>query len=100
MKVGIAGFSSSGKSTMFHWLTAVAPDPAASQRGQVGMAKVPDARLDWLSDHFHPKKTTPATLEILDTPGLLLTETERRLLVEAIKSALLPVTHTIKIAAE
>src|SRR5438046_8765100 len=78
MKVGIAGFSSSGKSTVFHWLTAVAPDPAASQRGQVGMAKVPDERLDWLSDHFHPKKTTPATLEILDTPSLLLTETERR----------------------
>src|SRR5260370_19260074 len=51
---------------------------SASQRGQVGMAKVPDERLDWLSDHFHPKKTTPATLEILDTPGLLLTETERR----------------------
>ena len=78
MKVGIAGFSSSGKSTVFHWLTEVAPDPAASQRGQVGMAKVPDERLDWLSDHFHPKKTTPATLEILDTPGLLLTEMERR----------------------
>jgi ribosome-binding ATPase YchF (GTP1/OBG family) len=74
MKVGIAGFAGSGKSTVFHWLTGVRPDPAAGQRGQVGMAKVPDDRLDWLSAHFRPKKTTPATVEFLDTPGLLATE--------------------------
>ena len=74
MKVGIAGFAGSGKSTVFRWLTGVRPDPAASQRGQVGIAKVPDQRLDWLSTHFKPKKTTPATLEFLDTPGLIPTE--------------------------
>jgi ribosome-binding ATPase YchF (GTP1/OBG family) len=71
MKVGIAGFSGSGKSTVFHWLTGVKPDPAKANAGQVGMAKVPDERLDWLSAHFRPKKTTPATIEFLDTPGLL-----------------------------
>jgi ribosome-binding ATPase YchF (GTP1/OBG family) len=38
------------------------------------VAKIPDARLTWLSEHFKPKKTTPATLEFLDTPGLLPTE--------------------------
>src|SRR5437667_3638878 len=74
MKVGIAGFAGSGKSTVFHWLTGVKPDPAASQRGQIGMARVPDERLDWLAAHFQPKKTTPATIEFLDTPGLLATE--------------------------
>src|SRR5437016_6317016 len=74
MKVGIAGFSSSGKSTVFHWLTGVKPDPAKASAGQVGMAKVPDERLDWLSAQFKPKKTTPATIEFLDTPGLLPTE--------------------------
>jgi ribosome-binding ATPase YchF (GTP1/OBG family) len=71
MKVGIAGFAGCGKSTVFHWLTGVKPDPAAGQRGQVGVAKVPDERLDWLSDQFKPKKTTAATIEFLDTPGLL-----------------------------
>jgi ribosome-binding ATPase len=71
MKIGIAGFAGSGKSTVFHWLTGVKPDPAASQRGQVGMAKIPDERLDWLSAQFDPKKTTPATIEFLDTPGLM-----------------------------
>ena len=74
MKVGLAGFAGSGKSTVFQWLTNVKPDPAASQRGQVGVAKIHDARLDWLSAHFKPKKTTPATLELVDTPGLLLAE--------------------------
>jgi ribosome-binding ATPase YchF (GTP1/OBG family) len=74
MKVGIAGFSSSGKSTIFHWLTEVKPDPSKANTGQVGMAKVPDERLDWLSNHFRPKKTTPATIEFLDTPGLMPAE--------------------------
>jgi ribosome-binding ATPase YchF (GTP1/OBG family) len=74
MKVGIAGFSGSGKSTVFQWLTGVKPDPAKAQHGQLGIARVPDERLDWLSAHFKPKKTTPATLEFLDTPGLLLSE--------------------------
>src|SRR5205823_6561840 len=77
MKVGIAGFAGSGKSTVFHWLTGVKPDPAASQRGQLGMAKLTDERLDWLSGQFRPRKTTPATIEFLDTPGLL-TPDERR----------------------
>src|SRR5262245_24211448 len=74
MKVGIAGFSGCGKSTVFHWLTGARPDPAKAQFGQVGMARVPDDRLDWLSAQFQPKKTTPATIEFLDTPGLLLGE--------------------------
>jgi ribosome-binding ATPase YchF (GTP1/OBG family) len=74
MKVGIAGFAGAGKSTIFHWLTGVRPDPAKANAGQVGIAKVPDERLDWLSAHFDPKKTTPATIEFLDTPGLLPTE--------------------------
>jgi ribosome-binding ATPase YchF (GTP1/OBG family) len=74
MKVGIAGFAGSGKSTVFHWLTGARPDPAKSQHGQLGVAKIADERLTWLSQLFRPKKTTPATLEFLDTPGLLPTE--------------------------
>lgn len=74
MKVGIGGYSGSGKSTVFQWLTGAKPDPAAMQRGQVAVAKVPDDRLAWLSNHFKPKKTTAATIEFLDTPGLITTE--------------------------
>ncbi len=74
MKVGIAGFAGSGKSTVFQWLTGVRPDPAKAQSGQSGNAKLPDERLDWLSAKFHPKKTTPASMDFLDTPGLMPTE--------------------------
>jgi ribosome-binding ATPase len=74
MKVGIAGFSGSGKSTVFHWLTGAKPDPSKAQHGQLGVAKIADERLSWLSGIFKPKKTTPATLEFLDTPGLLADE--------------------------
>jgi ribosome-binding ATPase YchF (GTP1/OBG family) len=74
MKVGIVGFAGSGKSTVFQWLTGAKPDPARSQLGQTGNAKIPDPRLDWLSAQFHPRKTTPAALDFLDTPGLLPTE--------------------------
>jgi ribosome-binding ATPase YchF (GTP1/OBG family) len=74
MKVGTAGFAGSGKGTVFQWLTGVKPDPAKSQVGQPGAAKVPDERLDWLSAKFRPKKTTPAELLFLDTPGLPPTE--------------------------
>src|SRR4051812_33621109 len=71
MKVGLVGFSGSGKSTVFQWLTGARPDPAKAQMGQSGNAKIPDPRLDLLSARFQPRKTTPAALDFLDTPGLL-----------------------------
>jgi ribosome-binding ATPase YchF (GTP1/OBG family) len=74
MKVGIVGFAGSGKSTVFHWLTGARPDPGKSQTGQTGNAKVPDPRLDLLSARFQPRKTVPAAIDFLDTPGLLPTE--------------------------
>jgi hypothetical protein len=74
MKVGLVGYAGSGKSTVFQWLTGVAPDPAAQNRGQVGTTDVPDERLAWLSQLFKPKKTTYAKLEVVDTPGLLTTD--------------------------
>ena len=75
MKVGLVGFSGSGKSTVFQWLTGEAPDPAKVQQGQVGMADVPDERLDKMSVHFKPKKGTKhAAIAFLDTPGLMLDE--------------------------
>src|SRR5438552_11163969 len=73
MKIGIAGFAGSGKSTVFQWLTGVKPDPAKVQTGQTGHAAIPDARLDWLFDRYQPKKKEPiyAAIDFLDTPGLL-----------------------------
>lgn len=74
MKVGIAGFSGSGKSTVFQWLTGAVPDPGRSQQGQLGKPDIPDERLDWVSDLFKPKKKTAGKMEFLDTPGLNISE--------------------------
>jgi hypothetical protein len=70
MKVGLVGYQGSGKSTLFEWLTSVASDPALSHTAQSAMAAIPEPRLQQLADVYHPKKVSPAALEIVDTPGL------------------------------
>ncbi len=74
MKVGLVGYSGSGKSIAFQWLTGVEPDPGKIQQGQTGMAHVPDERLAKMAAKFKPKKTKYAEIAFLDTPGLLLSE--------------------------
>jgi GTP-binding protein YchF len=71
MRVGIVGFAGSGKSTLFELLTGTRPDPSKTHAGQVGMATLADPRLDYLAELHQPKKITPASVEFLDTPGLL-----------------------------
>jgi GTP-binding protein YchF len=71
MKVGIVGFSQSGKSTLFQALTGAAPDPSAGLKGQIGVAAVEDSRLDFLTEMYKPKKRTPTKVDFIDTPGLI-----------------------------
>jgi ribosome-binding ATPase YchF (GTP1/OBG family) len=70
MKIGLVGYQGCGKSTLFEWLTGVAPDPALAHVGQTAMAAIPDPRIESLCAIYHPKKVTHAALEIADTPGL------------------------------
>ena len=70
MKIGIVGYQGSGKSTLFHWLTGVAPDPSLSHTTQSAMATIPEPRIAELCKIYKPKKITQAALEIVDTPGL------------------------------
>ena len=71
MRVGLVGFAGSGKSTLFQLLTGATPDPGKVHSGQVGVATLADPRLDFLAALHKPKKVTPATVELLDTPGLM-----------------------------
>jgi GTP-binding protein YchF len=71
MRAGLVGFSGSGKSTLFQLLTGATPDPGKVHSGQVGIAALHDPRLDFLAALHQPKKVTPATVELLDTPGLI-----------------------------
>jgi len=72
MKVGIAGFPRSGKTTIFNALTGQQASVGGfTEPGSVhlGTIKVPDARIDRLSDIFKPKKTTYAEMVFVDFPA-------------------------------
>jgi len=71
LRAALIGFPSAGKTTLFQLMTSV-KDAAASHgkaEVQVGIAKVPDARLDRLTALFNPKKHVPATVEFTDIVG-------------------------------
>lgn len=71
MKVGIIGLSSVGKSALFQLLTGSPPAPAAGRpEPRLGMARVPDRRLDVLTEMYKPRKRTPASVEYVDVPGV------------------------------
>ena len=70
MKLGIVGLPNVGKSTLFNAITN-ANYPFCTIDPNVGVVAVPDARLDKLSEMYHPKKTTPAVIEFVDIAGLV-----------------------------
>ncbi len=74
MKIGIIGLSNSGKTTVFNALTGKNLEttiyPATSGEPTIAVVKVPDSRLDRLSEIFKPKKTTYAIVEYIDYIGL------------------------------
>jgi ribosome-binding ATPase len=73
MKLGIIGFSQSGKTTLFNALTrGNAPTTASAGRIEIHTAvvDVPDPRVDTLSAMFNPKKTIYAKVTYADIAGL------------------------------
>ena len=70
MKIGIVGYQSSGKSTLFAWLSGTEADPGLAHTGQTAAVEVLDPRIARLADIYQPKKITHANLQLVDTPGL------------------------------
>ena len=72
VKVGIIGLSSVGKSTLFQLLTGAGPAaPTGRPEARVGIARVPDPRVERLAEMYRPRKKTPATVEYVDVPGVV-----------------------------
>jgi len=71
MKTGIVGFAGSGKTTVFNSLTGMQADTGFGAKGKanLGLIKVPDERIDRLSELHSPKKTTYAEIEFVDVAG-------------------------------
>jgi GTP-binding protein YchF len=68
VKVGLAGFPGTGKSTVFSALTGLPPVAPGERRTQIGTIKVPDERVDALAEIYRPKKATYAETTFLDFP--------------------------------
>jgi len=73
LQVGIVGLPNSGKTTLFNALThagaQVTAYAAATAKANVGMAVIPDERLERLAALLGSKKTTPAAIRVVDVPG-------------------------------
>ena len=74
MKLAIVGLSNSGKTTVFNALTKQNIEttiyPTIGGEPNLGIVKVPDNRIDKLSEIYKPKKVTYATVEYIDYMGL------------------------------
>ena len=72
MNVGIVGLPQSGKTTVFNAATRGSADLAAyagEAKANIGVARVPDARLDALAGVFDPKRTVAAEIGYVDAPS-------------------------------
>lgn len=72
--IGIIGLPQSGKTTVFNALThgrGGVSDPQISEKPTIGVAKVPDIRLDKLAKMFSPQRVTPAEVRYVDIPSYL-----------------------------
>ena len=75
MKLGIVGMPNVGKTTLFNVLTGAGAQSAkhafSTLERNMGVANVPDPRLQALAGLYNPKKVTPATIEFVDIAGLV-----------------------------
>jgi GTP-binding protein YchF len=73
MKTGIIGLPQVGKTSLFKILTKAHLDERAysnPREAHVGVAKVPDGRLDRLAALYSPKKTIHAAVEYVDVAAI------------------------------
>src|SRR5919108_949780 len=66
LRAALIGFPASGKTTLFQLMTSAKDAPRGKGDVNIGISKVPDARLDVLTAMYNPRKRVPATVEFTD----------------------------------
>ncbi len=70
MRIGIIGLKFTGKTTLFNAITgAGAPTGQGGVDPHLTVGKIPDPRLDLLTEMFSPRRTVHAQVEWIDIPG-------------------------------
>jgi ribosome-binding ATPase len=74
MELALIGLQKSGKTTVFNALTGGHAETSAYAGGKVepnlAVVRVPDPRVERLSEMYQPKKTTHATVKYVDVAGM------------------------------
>jgi ribosome-binding ATPase YchF (GTP1/OBG family) len=73
LQVGIVGLPNAGKTTLFNALTRAGAEVTAYasvvEKANVGMAVIPDDRIERLAELVGSRKTTPAAIRMVDVPA-------------------------------
>jgi ribosome-binding ATPase YchF (GTP1/OBG family) len=73
LEVGIVGLPNAGKTTLFNALTragaVITAYASVTEKPNVGMAAIADARLDDVARLVGARKVTPAAIRVVDVPG-------------------------------
>lgn len=100
MKIAITGLANSGKTTLFNALTGQNLETTIyatlAAEPHLGVVKVPDARIDKLTEIYKPKKTTYATVEYVDYIGLTKGDVEQNRRVFDLVKDVDAVVHVIR----
>ena len=74
LKCGIVGITNIGKTTIFNCISKTKAETSnyafSASKSNLGVVDVPDPRLYKIAELVNPEKIIPATVEIVDIPGL------------------------------
>jgi GTP-binding protein YchF len=87
LRAALIGFPSSGKTTLFQLMTSARDAPRGKGDVNIGISKVPDARLDRLTAMYNPRKRVPATVEFTDIVAAARTSAQALVDVAGYKNA-------------